>query len=60
MFTSLGNIIGPLLGGMLFDLNVNLPFQFAAVVLIVALLITFKWVMPKFVQQTVGEVIEER
>lgn len=60
MFTSLGNIIGPLLGGMLFDLNVNLPFQFAAVVLILALLITFKWIMPKFVQQTVGEVIEER
>ncbi|MBO9610875.1 MAG: MFS transporter [Paenibacillaceae bacterium] len=33
-FTSLGNIVGPIAGGVLFDVNVNAPYSLAAVVLL--------------------------
>jgi DHA1 family multidrug resistance protein-like MFS transporter len=42
-YTSLGNIVGPSVAGMLFDVNVNYPYYFAAIVMLAGLLITFMW-----------------
>lgn len=42
-YTSLGNIIGPALGGMLFDININYPYLFAAVIIFIGLIITLIW-----------------
>lgn len=42
-YTSLGNIVGPALGGILFDVNINYPYLFAAVILFIGLVITMMW-----------------
>ncbi|MCM3213296.1 MFS transporter [Niallia taxi] len=42
-YTSLGTIFGPALGGILFDININFPFLFAGVVMIVGLGLTMIW-----------------
>ncbi len=47
MFTSLANIFGPLLGGMLFDLDINFPYYFASIVLVFGTFLTFFWRKPK-------------
>ncbi|SKA91082.1 MFS transporter [Sporosarcina newyorkensis] len=39
-YTSLGIIIGPIIGGILFDVNINMPYVFAAVVLVTAFIIS--------------------
>lgn len=46
MFTSLANIFGPILGGMLFDIDINYPYYFAAVVLVFGILLTLIWKKP--------------
>lgn len=43
MFTSLANISGPIIGGLLFDINVNYPYYFATVILFVGIAITMFW-----------------
>ncbi|MFC7687213.1 MFS transporter [Ureibacillus sp. GCM10028918] len=47
MFTSLANAIGPILGGMLFDIDVDYPYYLAAVFLALALGITLAWKKPE-------------
>ncbi|RKN70638.1 MFS transporter [Paenibacillus ginsengarvi] len=42
-YTSLGNIVGPALGGVLFDVNIHFPYLFAAVIMAVGLVITLFW-----------------
>ncbi|CAH0344815.1 MFS transporter [Bacillus sp. CECT 9360] len=42
-YTSLGNIIGPALAGILFDLNINLPYIFASIVLMAGFIMTTIW-----------------
>ncbi|MEN1935890.1 MFS transporter [Paenibacillus sp. 102] len=42
-YTSLGNIVGPAIGGILFDVNIHYPYLFAAVIMAVGLGITFLW-----------------
>lgn len=42
-YTSLGNIAGPALGGILFDVNINYPYLFAAIIIFIGLVITFVW-----------------
>ncbi|MBV6716394.1 MFS transporter [Paenibacillus chitinolyticus] len=42
-YTSLGNIFGPALGGILFDVNINYPYLFAAVIMFIGLVITMMW-----------------
>ncbi|MCI0764392.1 MFS transporter [Bacillus sp. TL12] len=42
-YTSLGNIVGPAIGGILFDINIHYPYLFAAVILAIGLGITFLW-----------------
>lgn len=46
MFTSIGNIIGPIIGGILFDIDLNYPFYFATVMLAVGIALTFVWKNP--------------
>ena len=43
MFTSLANISGPILGGILFDIDINFPYYFATVILAFGIVITLFW-----------------
>ena len=43
MFTSLANISGPILGGILFDIDINYPYYFATVILSLGIVITLFW-----------------
>ncbi|MNH97310.1 Tetracycline resistance protein, class B [compost metagenome] len=42
-YTSLGTIVGPALGGILFDVNINYPYLFAAFIMFIGLVITMMW-----------------
>jgi len=42
-YTSLGTIVGPAMGGILFDVNIHFPYLFAAVIMVIGLGITLKW-----------------
>jgi MFS transporter, DHA1 family, multidrug resistance protein len=46
MFTSLANISGPIIGGMLFDIDINYPYYFAAIVTAAGIGLTFMWKKP--------------
>lgn len=46
MFTSLANIFGPILGGILFDIDINYPYYFATVILVLGVLLTLIWKKP--------------
>ena len=48
-FTSIGNIFGPIIGGILFDINFNYPYYFAAIVLLLGTLLALFWKKPKHV-----------
>ncbi|MCG7343789.1 multidrug efflux MFS transporter NorA [Sporosarcina sp. ACRSL] len=48
-FTSVGNIFGPIVGGILFDINLNYPYYFAAVVLLLGTVLALFWKKPKHV-----------
>lgn len=47
MFTSLANVIGPIIGGILYDVNINYPYYFATILLIVGSIIALVWKNPK-------------
>ncbi|MET3193381.1 multidrug efflux MFS transporter NorA [Bacillus sp. OAE603] len=46
MFTSIGNIIGPIIGGILFDIDLNYPYYFATVLLAIGIGLTLAWKEP--------------
>ncbi|MFP7230681.1 multidrug efflux MFS transporter Bmr [Bacillus subtilis] len=46
MFTSIGNVFGPIIGGILFDIDVNYPFYFATAALAVGIALTIAWKAP--------------
>lgn len=50
MFTSLGNIFGPILGGILFDINLNYPYYFATIVLVLGVILALFWSKPKHIE----------
>lgn len=50
MFTSLGNIFGPILGGVLFDINLNYPYYFATIVLVLGVILALFWRKPKHIE----------
>ncbi|MGE7675105.1 MFS transporter [Lysinibacillus sp. NPDC094403] len=50
MFTSLGNIFGPILGGVLFDINLNYPYYFATIVLAIGVILALFWRKPKHIE----------
>lgn len=47
MFTSLGNVFGPIVGGALFDFDINYPFYFSTIVLILGTVLTLFWKEPE-------------
>lgn len=46
MFTSLANISGPIIGGMLFDIDINYPYYFATVIMALGIGLTLVWKKP--------------
>ena len=48
-FTSIGNIVGPIIGGILFDIDLNYPYYFAAIVLLLGTVLALFWKKPKHV-----------
>ena len=47
-FTSLANVIGPVLAGILFDINMDFPYYFSVVILLIGFIITvFFWRDPR-------------
>ncbi|AND38413.1 multidrug efflux MFS transporter NorA [Cytobacillus pseudoceanisediminis] len=46
MFTSLANISGPIIGGMLFDIDINYPYYFATVIMALGIGLTLLWKKP--------------
>ena len=50
MFTSLGNVFGPIIGGILFDVNLNYPYYFATIVLVVGVFLALFWKKPKHIE----------
>jgi len=46
MFTSLANISGPILGGILFDIDINYPYYFATIILALGIVLTLFWKKP--------------
>ncbi|OES45599.1 MFS transporter [Domibacillus iocasae] len=42
-YMSIGNMIGPALAGMLFDVNMGLPYIFGAIIIVVTLMICIRW-----------------
>ena len=45
-FTSLANVFGPIVGGIMFDIDINYPFYFGTVIIIVGLVIAMMWKDP--------------
>ncbi|MFD0050945.1 MFS transporter [Actinomycetes bacterium NPDC127524] len=43
MFTSIGNVFGPAIGGILFDIDLNYPFYFATAFLTAGIGLTYVW-----------------
>ena len=58
MFTSLGNIFGPIIGGFLFDIDLNYPFYFAMVFLAVGIGLTLAWKKPTEVIQVEQKIVQ--
>lgn len=46
MFSSLGNVFGPIIGGALFDVDLDYPFLFAGFAMIVGIIIAYIWKQP--------------
>ena len=46
MFTSLANISGPIIGGMLFDIDINYPYYFSTVIMALGIGLTLVWKKP--------------
>lgn len=46
MFTSLANICGPIIGGLLFDINIDYPYYFAAIVMVLGIMLSMFWKDP--------------
>ncbi|WP_026828423.1 MFS transporter [Exiguobacterium artemiae] len=55
MFTSIGNILGPIIGGILFDVDLNYPFYFATVMLAIGIALTFVWREQQPVEQSIEQ-----
>lgn len=55
MFTSIGNILGPIIGGILFDVDLNYPFYFATVMLAIGIALTFVWREQQPAEQTIEQ-----
>ncbi|MGM7636247.1 MFS transporter [Bacillus sp. Hm123] len=50
-FMSLGNVVGPLVAGMLFEWNIHSPYLFGGAVMLVGFLLTYRFAMKHKVQE---------
>lgn len=48
-FTSIGTIFGPIIGGELFDIDLDYPYYFAAIVLMLGTVLALFWKKPRHV-----------
>lgn len=55
-FTSLANVFGPILGGVLYDVDIEYPFLFSVVVMIICLITTMFWKRPPINDEEINEV----
>ncbi|RWR09270.1 MFS transporter [Siminovitchia fortis] len=46
MFTSIGNVLGPVVGGLLFDIDLDFPFYFSSIFLLIGFGISLVWKKP--------------
>ncbi|VEF49408.1 multidrug-efflux transporter [Bacillus freudenreichii] len=46
MFTSIGNVLGPIIGGILFDVDLDYPYYFSAVFLLAGFVFALAWKNP--------------
>ncbi len=51
MFTSIGNIFGPIIGGMLFDINLDYPFYFSTIILVIGVALALAWKKPASINE---------
>lgn len=47
MFTSLGNIFGPIVGGFLFDIDIDYPYYFATIIMAIGIVLSLFWKQPE-------------
>lgn len=52
-FTSIGNIFGPIIGGILFDIDLNYPFYFATIVIVMGVFIAYVMKANRVVQRKI-------
>lgn len=46
MFTSIGNVLGPIIGGILFDVDLDFPFYFSSIFLLIGVALSLAWKKP--------------
>lgn len=46
MFTSIGNVLGPIIGGILFDVDLDYPFYFSSIFLLIGVALSLAWKKP--------------
>jgi len=46
-FVSLGRIVGPILGGIVLDVNLNLPYLSGAGFMLLGFLVSLFWIKPE-------------
>lgn len=59
MFTSIGNVFGPIIGGILFDIDLNFPFYIAAVFLIIGIAFALVWKQPAHLKKSEVKKVKE-
>jgi DHA1 family multidrug resistance protein-like MFS transporter len=55
-FVSLGRIVGPILGGVVLDINLNLPYLSGAGFMLIGFLVSLLWVNPEIPQQEMANI----
>ena len=55
-YMSIGNMVGPIIAGSLFDINMALPYIFGAMIITITLFISIKWTITQKKKQQVQTV----
>ena len=46
-YMSIGNVLGPLLAGLLFDVHIIYPFVLGLIILVITTIVSVRWKAPK-------------
>ncbi|WP_226529905.1 MFS transporter [Metabacillus niabensis] len=60
MFTSIGNVFGPIIGGILFDINLNYPFYFATIFLAIGTGLTLAWKQQPYAKASLAKLTSSK